>query len=126
MEHMFEAPHGSSAPDDYRSSITSEDSSGASLADSLDPILDWIPVTGSSRIVAEAYDRETATIFVRFQDGVEWSYWACSLAVWHEFTRPEQSRGRFIRDVLDTKPNGPSRIGRVVHTRGEAIERGKS
>jgi len=34
-------------------------------------------VAGSSRIVAEAYDPEAETIYVRFPDGVEWFYAAC-------------------------------------------------
>jgi len=34
-------------------------------------MIEWIPVAGSSRIVAEAYDAESERIFVRFPDGVE-------------------------------------------------------
>lgn len=67
---------------------------------------DWIPVDGSSRIVAEAYIPETETILVRFSNGVEWAYSACPLAVWEEFTAPGQSRGKYISQVLDTKPMG--------------------
>ena len=40
-------------------------------------MIEWIPVTGSSRIEAEAYDPEAETIYVRFPDGVEWQYSAC-------------------------------------------------
>jgi hypothetical protein len=69
-------------------------------------MIEWIPVNGSSRIVAEAYDPETETILVRFPDGTEWAYWACSQATWEEFTAPGQSRGQYIAQVLDTKPNG--------------------
>lgn len=69
-------------------------------------MLEWIPVTGSSRIVAEAYDPETETIYVRFPDGVEWWYSACPPQIWEAFTAPGQSRGKYIAQVLDLKPNG--------------------
>jgi hypothetical protein len=66
---------------------------------------DWIPVDGSMRIVAEAYIPETETILVRFPNGVEWAYSACSPTVWEEFTASGQSRGQYIANVLDAKPN---------------------
>ena len=69
-------------------------------------MIEWIPVQGSSRIVAEAYNPETETILIRFPDGTEWSYSACPPAVWEEFTAPSQSRGQYIAQVLDAKPNG--------------------
>lgn len=69
-------------------------------------MIEWLPVVGSERIVAEAYLPEQETILVRFPDGVEWSYSACSPTVWAEFTAPIQSRGEFIARVLDAKPNG--------------------
>lgn len=34
-------------------------------------MIEWIPVDGSERIVAEAYYAEAETILVRFPDGVE-------------------------------------------------------
>jgi KTSC domain len=68
-------------------------------------MIEWNPVQGSSRIVADAYDPDLETIFVRFPDGTEWSYLACSPAVWEEFTAPGQSRGQYITRVLDAKPN---------------------
>ena len=67
---------------------------------------DWNPVHNSSRIVAEAYDEDAQEIYVRFPDGVEWWYGNCSRLVWEEFTAPGQSRGRYIHNVLDSKPNG--------------------
>jgi hypothetical protein len=67
---------------------------------------DWIAVDGSSRIVAEAYDEDVGTIFVRFGDGIEWWYEGCPPSAWEEFTAPGQSRGTYINDVLDLKPNG--------------------
>jgi hypothetical protein len=67
-------------------------------------MLEWIPVSGSTRIVAEAYDAETETIYVRFPNGVEWYYSACPATTWEEFTG--QSRGKYIATVLNFKPNG--------------------
>ena len=69
-------------------------------------MVEWTAVTGSSRIVAEAYDPEAETIYVRFPDGVEWRYSACPPNVWAEFTAPGQSRGEYISAVLDNKPRG--------------------
>jgi hypothetical protein len=69
-------------------------------------MIEWLPVAGSERIVAESYLPDQETILVRFPDGVEWSYSACSPRVWEEFTAPGQSRGEFIARVLDAKPNG--------------------
>jgi hypothetical protein len=69
-------------------------------------MINWIPVSGSTRIVAEAYSPEAETIYVRFSDGVEWSYAACPPHVWEEFTAPGQSRGQYIHRVLNFKPNG--------------------
>lgn len=64
----------------------------------------WEPVE-SSRIVAEAYDPDSETIYVRFPNGVEWSYEACPPDVWEAFSAPGQSRGSFIHEVLNHKPN---------------------
>ena len=69
-------------------------------------MITWIPLTGSERIVAEAYDPETERIYVRFPNGVEWWYGNCPPHVWEEFTRPGQSRGQYIKEVLDYKPHG--------------------
>lgn len=69
-------------------------------------MVDWIPVSGSSRIVAEAFLPEQETILVRFPDGVEWAYQACPPSTWQEFTAAGQSRGEYIVRVLDAKPNG--------------------
>ena len=69
-------------------------------------MIEWMPVPGSSRIVAEAYDPESETIFVRFPNGVEWRYSACPPQVWAEFTALGKSRGQYIHRVLDHKPNG--------------------
>lgn len=68
-------------------------------------MIDWIPVTSSSWIVAEAYDPETESIYVRFKNGVEWSYAACPPNVWEEFSAPGQSRGQYFHRVLKFKPN---------------------
>lgn len=68
--------------------------------------MEWFPVADSDRIVAEAYDEEAEIIYVRFPNGVEWWYAACPPQVWDEFTSPGQSRGKYIKDVLNDKPNG--------------------
>jgi hypothetical protein len=68
--------------------------------------MEWAPVLGSERIVAEAYDEEAEVIYVRFPNGVEWWYRACPPQVWDEFRSPGQSRGKYINDVLNHKPNG--------------------
>lgn len=68
-------------------------------------MIEWIPVGGSSRIVAEAYIADAETILVRFPDGTEWAYSACPPSTWAEFTAPGQSRGEYISQVLDAKPN---------------------
>lgn len=69
-------------------------------------MIEWIPVTGSSRIIAEAYDPAAETIYVRFPDGVEWWYAACPPNIWEAFTSPGNSRGQFIHQTLNFKPNG--------------------
>lgn len=69
-------------------------------------MIKWNPVSGSTRIVAEAYDPETERIYVRFPNGVEWWYSACPPQVWQEFTAPGQSRGKYINDVLNHKTHG--------------------
>lgn len=69
-------------------------------------MIEWQPVSGSSRIVAEAYLLESETILVRFPNGVEWAYSACPKATWDEFTADGQSRGQYIAEVLNDKPNG--------------------
>jgi hypothetical protein len=65
---------------------------------------EWVPVSGSSRVVAERYDGLAERIYVRFPDGMEWWYGACSPQTWVEFT--SASRGQYISQVLNQKPNG--------------------
>jgi hypothetical protein len=69
-------------------------------------MIEWIAVSNSRRIIAEAYDPSTETIYVRFPEGIEWWYSACPPQVWAEFTAPGQSRGQYIKDTLNFKPNG--------------------
>jgi hypothetical protein len=69
-------------------------------------MIEWVPVTSSSWIVAEAYDAETERIYLRLQDGAEWWYAACPPDVWAEFSAPGQSRGEYFNRVLKFKPNG--------------------
>ena len=67
-------------------------------------MIEWIPVDGSKRIVAEAFVAEEERIYVRFPDGVEWWYGACNDNTWQEFT--SGSRGSYMHSTLDHKPNG--------------------
>lgn len=69
-------------------------------------MIEWIAVSGSSRVIAEAYDPETERIYVRFHGDVEWWYANCPPHVWEEFTAPGQSRGQYISTVLNFKPHG--------------------
>lgn len=69
-------------------------------------MIEWVDVFGSERIVAEAYDEDSEMILVRFPNGVEWHYDACPLDIWEAFTAPGQSRGRYIHEILNYKPNG--------------------
>ena len=69
-------------------------------------MIEWIPVLNSTRIVAEAFEASAETIYVRFPNGVEWWYSACPEQVWLEFTAPGQSKGKYIAQVLNHKPNG--------------------
>ena len=68
--------------------------------------MDWQAVTDSSRVAAIAYDPQGETIFVRFQDGVEWWYGNCPAQVWEVFVAPGTSKGRYIKEVLDDHPKG--------------------
>lgn len=69
-------------------------------------MINWIPVSDSSRIVAMAYDYSSETIYVRFPNGVEWWYGSCPGSVWEEFSAPGTSKGTFIHQVLNNHPNG--------------------
>ena len=69
-------------------------------------MVNWIPVNDSSRIVAEGYDADSETIYVRFPYGAEWWFSDCPAQVWEEFSAPGQSRGQYIDRVLNYKPNG--------------------
>ena len=69
-------------------------------------MIDWIPVVGSSWIVAEGYLPDEEAIYVKFKDGTGWRYSACPLNVWQEFTAEGQSRGQYINRVLKFKPGG--------------------
>ena len=69
-------------------------------------MIEWLPVSSSTRIVAEGYEPETEKIYVRFPNGVEWWYAACPPHVWEEFTAHGQSRGQYIDRILNHKPHG--------------------
>lgn len=63
----------------------------------------------SSRITEMGYEAETATIFVRFTDGVSWSYCEVPPEVWEEFLAAP-SKGSFIHQVLNGYRHGPAGI----------------
>jgi len=70
-------------------------------------MINWIDVTDPERVIAVAYDSEQETIYVRLKnDGVEWWYGSCPPHIWEQFTMPDVSKGRFIREVLDNHPHG--------------------
>ena len=68
-------------------------------------MVDWIPINDSERVIAIAYDPDAEIICVRFPDGVEWCYEACTPRVWEDFIAPGTSKGAFIRDVLNHQPH---------------------
>jgi len=68
--------------------------------------LEWIEVSDSKRIIAMAYDEEEEVIFVRFpKSEVEWCYEDCPPTVWEEFSAADQSKGSYIHETLNYKPN---------------------
>lgn len=67
-------------------------------------MIEWIDVADSQRVIAMAYDAISETIYVRFPNGIEWFYGQCPPSTWDEFR--VSSKGRYIRDVLDHRPNG--------------------
>ena len=66
--------------------------------------IEWQTVT-SEALSHEAYDPESETIFLRFNDGAEWRYEDCPPHIWDEFTAPGQSRGQYFHKVLKFKPS---------------------
>lgn len=64
---------------------------------------DWIDAE-SSALVSFAYDENAETIYVRFHSGAEWAYAACSPAEWEDFKSPSTSKGKFLNEVLKSKP----------------------
>lgn len=68
--------------------------------------LEWIPISGSRRIIAMAYDSVSETIYVEFPDGgVVWHYGGCPSHIWYEFVSAP-SKGSYIHLVLNGCPNG--------------------
>ena len=68
--------------------------------------LEWIPVEGSERISAMAYDSATETIYVQFpKGGTQWHYDGCPPHLWSEFVAAP-SKGQYIHQVLNNRPNG--------------------
>lgn len=52
------------------------------------------------------YDAETATVYVRFNDGASWCYMNVPQDVWEQFVA-SPSKGRFIKETLDGYQHGP-------------------
>lgn len=67
-------------------------------------MIEWVPVDGSDRVTAVAYDSTNEAICVRFPNGVDWCYEACPPHVWEDFLAAD-SKGRFIHDVLNHLPH---------------------
>lgn len=67
---------------------------------------DWLPVVGSTRVVAIAYDPDNEIIYARFPDGTEWFYSNCPPTTWEDFSSPATSKGQYIAQVLNYRPNG--------------------
>jgi selenocysteine lyase/cysteine desulfurase len=74
------------------------------------PSGDWVPVHGSSEVVAARYSLEEERIYVRFYHQVEWWYGECARDVWFDFTGSGEATDEFIRDVLKLRPNGRAGI----------------
>lgn len=71
-------------------------------------MVEWIEVSGSSRITAMAYDEENERILVRLRDGDKgWQYSGCPASVWDEFADPSTSKGKFIHERLNYHQHGP-------------------
>jgi hypothetical protein len=67
-------------------------------------VLEWQAVD-SSWIEAAAYDVEAETIYLRFDDGVEWAYEYCAADEWSALMAQGQSPGKYFHSVLKHKPN---------------------
>ena len=65
--------------------------------------LDWL-VVDSRALSAIAYDVDAEAIYVRFESGAEWRYEACTPPIWEEFCNPSTSKGKFLNEVLKSKP----------------------
>ena len=72
------------------------------------PMLEWMQVSDSERVVAVAYDEESERIHVQFPDGARWWYAGCPRQTWEEFTMPGTSKGQYIHRVLNSHSNGQS------------------
>ena len=68
-------------------------------------MVEMFPVA-SSRISEMGYDADTATVYVRFTDGASWRYMNVPADVWEQFVA-SPSKGRFIKEVLESYSHGP-------------------
>ena len=69
-------------------------------------MIEWIPVSGSQVITAEAYDPETRRSMFVLQMVMNGGTRPAPPPTWEEFTAPGQSRGQYLNKVLKFKPNG--------------------
>lgn len=71
-------------------------------------MVEMFPVA-SSRITEMGYESDTATVYVRFTDGISWYYMNVPVDVWEQFVA-SPSKGRFIKETLDAYQKGPAGI----------------
>jgi KTSC domain len=68
-------------------------------------MFDWVPAA-SGRIGYYAFDAESGTIAVLFNNNVQWCYSNCTQQMWEEFQLAPSKNG-YIREVLDHQQHGP-------------------
>lgn len=71
-------------------------------------MVEMFPVA-SSRITEMGYEHETATVYVRFTNGISWRYMNVPVDVWEQFVA-SPTKGGFINETLNAYPHGPAGI----------------
>lgn len=71
-------------------------------------MVEMFPVV-STRISEMGFEPDTATVYVRFTDGVSWCYMNVPIDVWEQFVA-SPTKGGFIHQTLNAYPNGPAGI----------------
>lgn len=67
--------------------------------------INWVDVPDSKRVVAVAYVSDQEMICVRFPNGKEWCYEACTQEEFDAFCALGTSKGLYIHNVLNRKYN---------------------